>query len=162
MSQSRDYSGPTNPEDRAVQLKPFAILLALLPLLAAGAALGQSLRIPERGESGLDPAFARGLLAPDQDRYGYGQFHWRDSIGFSASQRMQWAYALGQRTSLGMSLASGRDFDSAAAGLESRQYGLFGRYWFGTDWSFSAEAVSREPGSVLRFQDFRIGVQRQF
>ena len=144
-----------------MQLRIIAMLLAVLPLLVAGAASGQSLRIPERGEPGLDPAFARGLLAPEQDRYGYGNFHWRDAIGFSVSQRMQWAYALGQRTSLGMSLASGRDFDSAA-GLESRQYGLFGRYWFSSDWSFSAEAVSREPGSVLRLQDFRIGVQRQF
>jgi hypothetical protein len=145
-----------------VQLKTLAILSAVLPLLAAGASSAQSLRIPDRGEPGLDPAFARGLLAPDQDRYGYGNFHWRDSIGFSVNQRMQWAYEFGQRTSLGMSVASGRDFDAAAYGLESRQYGLFGRYWFSTDWSLSAEAVSRESGTVLRLQDFRIGVQRQF
>jgi hypothetical protein len=145
-----------------VQLKTLVILSAALTLIAAGAASAQSLRIPERGEPGLDPAFARGLLSPEQDRYGYGNFHWRDSIGFSVNQRMQWAYELGQRTSLGMSVASGRDFDAAAYGIESRQYGLFGRYWFSTDWSLSAEAVSRETSTVLRLQDFRIGVQRQF
>lgn len=143
-------------------LKPIALLIALLPLLTAGPACGQSLRVPERAEPGLDPAFARGLLAPDQDRFGYGHFHWRDSTGFSPSQRVQWAYTVTQRTSLGMSLASGRDFDSAAAGLDSRQYGFFGRYWFSPDWSFSAETVSREPGTLFRLQDFRIGVQRQF
>ena len=144
-----------------MQLKTLAMLSAVLPLIAAGAVSAQSLRIPERGEPGLDAAFARGLLAPEQDRYGFN-FHWRDSIGFSVSQRMQWAYELGQRTSLGMSVASGRDFDATAYGLESRQYGLFGRYWFSTDWSLSAEAVSRETSTVLRLQDFRIGVQRQF
>jgi hypothetical protein len=117
-------------------------VLALLSALAAAPVHAQSLRVPERGEPGLDPSFARGLLAPEQ--------------------RMHWTYSLGQRTSLGMSVANGRDFDTSALGAESRQYGLFGRYWFSPDWSLSAEALAREPGSVLRPQDVRIGVQRRF
>ena len=126
-----------------MQPRAIFVVLALLSALAAVPAAGQSLRVPERGEPGLDPSFARGLLAPEQ--------------------RMHWSYAFGQRTSLGMSVANNPPYyDTSSYGAESRQYGLFGRYWFSPDWSLSAEALAREPGAVLRPQDVRIGVQRRF
>jgi len=44
-------------------------------LLAAVPAFGQSgLRLPERGEPGLDPSFARGWLAPEHDRFGFSAY----------------------------------------------------------------------------------------
>src|SRR5213082_4168298 len=87
-----------------------ARIAALAGLLAALPAAAQSgLRLPERGEPGLDPNCARGWLAPEYDRFGFAAYQWRDAYGFAPAPRMQWSYAFGERGSLSMSLASGRD-----------------------------------------------------
>ena len=126
-------------------------------LVAAAPAYGQSgLRLPERSEPGLDPAFARGWLAPEFDRFGFASYHWKDAVGFAPAQRMNWSYTFGGRTSLGLSL-SGREVD-----YDQRNLSVFGRYWFAPDWAVSAETLSREPTGLLRLQDFRVGVQRRF
>jgi hypothetical protein len=133
-------------------------LFLLTALALAATAHAQSgLRVPERGEPGLDPGFARGWLAPDFDRFGFANYHWKDAIGFAPSQRMNWSYSFSERGSLGLSLGSTRDFE-----YEQRQLSLFGRYWFAPDWSVSAEAMSRDAPGLLRLNDWRIGVQRRF
>jgi hypothetical protein len=127
--------------------------LVAIALVAAAPAYGQSgIRVPERSEPGLDPTFARGWLAPEFDRFGFASNHWRD--GFTPSQRMNWSYSFGERTSLGLSV---RDVD-----YDQRSVSVYGRYWFSPDWAVSAESLSREPTGLLRLQDFRIGVQRRF
>jgi hypothetical protein len=132
--------------------------MTLMVASAIPAALAQpGLRVPQRGEPGLDPAFARGWLAPDFDRFGFANYHWKDTIGFAPSQRMNWSYTFSDRSSLGLSMGSARDLD-----YDQRQLSLFGRYWFAPDWAVSAEALSREPTGLLRLNDFRIGVQRRF
>jgi hypothetical protein len=142
--------------------KRAAAALSVCMALGAGPALGQAgLRLPERAEPGLDPAFARGWLAPEYDRFGFAAYQWRDSTGFSnAAPRMSWAYSLGQRADISLSYSqfnSSRDFEY------DRQVSLFGRWWFSSDWAVSGEAVSRDqPGFLPRVQDFRIGVQRRF
>lgn len=132
-----------------------AWLVLCIALCAAQGALAQAgLRVPDRAEPGLDPSFARGWLAPDYDRFGFAYYTpWRDA-GLSPGSRMHWSYAFGQRGSFGMSLANGRDFE------QERQVSLFGRYWFSTDWAFSAEMSRDSTGA--RPQDFRFGVQRRF
>jgi hypothetical protein len=129
-------------------------LLAIALLTAASAYAQSGLRLPERSEPGLDPAFARGWLAPEFDRFGFASYHWRDRFGFAPSQRMNWSYSFGERTNLGLSV---RDFD-----YDQRSVSVYGRYWFSPDWAVSAESLSREPAGLLRLQDFRIGVQRRF
>jgi hypothetical protein len=125
-----------------------------LALAAALPALAQSgLRVPQRAEPGLDPAFARGWLAPDFDRFGFASS--QDAAGFLPSHRMNWSYTFGNRHSLGLSLGGVREYEY------ERQVSLYGRYWFAPEWALSAEAISRE-GSGLRQQDLRIGVQRSF
>jgi hypothetical protein len=129
--------------------RTLARVFVALALAAAVPAFGQSgLRVPDRGEPGLDPGFARGWLAPDFDRFGFA---------YSPSQRMNWSYTFGDRSSLGLSMAAAREFD-----YEQRQLSVFGRYWFAQDWAVSAETLSREPTGLLRLNDFRIGVQRRF
>ena len=97
------------------------------------------------------------------ERFGFSQYHWRDAIGFAPTRRMHWSYAVGQHGSLGMSVSSGRDFAAEPVfGTEARQYGLVGRYSLAPDWSLSAETVAREPGTMLRMNDLRIGLRRQF
>jgi hypothetical protein len=131
-------------------------LVLIAALAAALPALAQSgLRVPERLEPGLDPAFARGWLAPDFDRFGFASTQWKDAVGFVPSQRMNWSYTFGNRHSLGLSLGAVREYEY------ERQVSLYGRYWFAPEWAVSAEATSREA-SGLRTQDLRIGVQRSF
>jgi hypothetical protein len=138
--------------------RTYARLFVALALAAALPALAQSgLRLPDRSEPGLDPSLARGWLAPDFDRFGFATYHWKDAIGFAPGQRMNWSYSFGERSTLGLSMASARDFD-----YDQRQLSVFGRYWFAPDWAVSAESISREPSGLLRLQDFRIGVQRRF
>lgn len=145
-----------------------ALAPAILFCIAFGVALpapGQDgLRLPARGEPGLDPSFAAGWLSPGRDRGGFERYHWRDAIGFAPTQRMQWSYTFGQHSSLGMSVANGRDFDASPIfGAETRQYGLFGRYSLAPDWSLNAETtVSRDPINSLLRQEFRFGLRRQF
>jgi len=137
---------------------PRGSLLAVLAVLAAGLAHAQSgLKLPERGQLGIDPGMARGWLAPEYDRFGFAAYQWRD--GFAHSPRMSWSYALGERASFSMSLNNAiiRESD-----LEPRPLSLFGRYWFAPDWALSAESQSRDASGLLRLQDFRIGVQRRF
>jgi hypothetical protein len=136
------------------------VCFAGTPLLASGQ---DGLRVPARGEPGLDPSLAAGWLNPDQDRMG-SRYYWRDAAGFSAGQRMQWSYALGRNYSLGMSIVSGRDFDSAPIyGTETRQYSLFGGYSLAHDWSLVGEASSsRDPVNASNRQEFRFGLRRQF
>ena len=138
---------------KALQIMLLALATAALP------AWGQSLRLPQRAEPGLDPSFARGWLAPNYDRFGFANFQWKDAVGFAPSPRMNWSYVLGERTDLGMSYSSpNRDPGT----IDGRQYGLFGRYSLTQDWSLSAETLGRDPGTLFRLQDFRIGFQRQF
>ena len=139
-----------------------ALALAAGIAVAAPAALAEDgLKATYRGP-GIDPSFAPGWLNPERERLGFASFHWRDSIGFAPTARVQWAYPVGH-SSFGMSVASGKDFDSApVVGVDARQYGFFGRYSLAPDWSLSAETVSRDPGTLFRLQDLRIGVRRQF
>lgn len=148
---------PNNLAGPAVRL----LKLALLPLVLCAAlpALGQSgLRVPQRGEPGLDPALARGWQVPEVDRFGYALHPWRDTMGLAPRERMNWSYEFGSRGNLGMSFMNGmREFDP-----DNRQYSLFGRYSLTQDWALSAETLSRDPSGLFRLQDFRIGVQRRF
>jgi hypothetical protein len=143
-----------------MQSRTFPRLILISLLAAALPVFGQSgLRVPQRGEPGIDPGFARGWLAPDYDRFGFARQEWKHMVGFAPTQRMNWAYAFGDRASLGLSYSNARDLDSV---IDGRQFGVFGRYSFSSNWSLSAEALAREPGTVLRLNDFRIGVQRYF
>lgn len=138
--------------------RTFASICLALAVASAVPAFAQSgLRLPERGEPGLDPSFARGWLAPDFDRFGFAHYHWKDAIGFAPSQRMNWSYSFGERSSLGLSMGAARDFD-----YDQRQLSVFGRYWFAPDWAVSAESQSRDATGLLRLNDLRIGVQRRF
>lgn len=132
---------------------------SLCALIAASAAHAQSgLKLPERGEPGIDPTFARGWFAPEYDTFGFAAPHWRDAPSLAANaSRMRWAYAFGERASLGLSLSRERELD-----FEQRPLSLFGRYWFAQDWALSAESLSRDPLGLFRLQDFRVGVQRRF
>lgn len=145
-------------------MKARRFFITVLAAASAGTASAQSLRVPQRPEPGLDPSFARGWLAPTYDPYGFANFHWKDAIGFAPSSRLNWSYVLGERGSLGMSYSGGTyasgNYDPAA--LDGQRYGLSGRYALTPDWSVSAEALSRDPGGLLRPQDFRIGFQRRF
>ena len=137
-------------------------IVVLSALLSALPAFGQSgLRLPERAASGLDPSFARGWLAPEYDRFGFAGYQWREAYGFAPAPRMQWSYAFGERGSLSMSLAPGRDA-LRESDFEQRPLSIFGRYWFSPDWALSAESLSRDATGLFRLQDFRIGVQRRF
>lgn len=142
------------------------VAVSCLAVAASAPALGEDgLRLTSRtaAGAGIDPSFAPGWLNPERDRLGFSAYHWRDAVGFTPTSRMQLAYPLGGQTSLGMSVASGRDFDSAPVyGAETRQYGVFGRYSLAPDWSLSAETLSRDPNTLFRLQDFRIGLRRQF
>jgi hypothetical protein len=134
-------------------MKPRIVLL--LAMLFAGQAAAQSgLRLPHQGEPGLDPALARGWLAPDYDRFGFALHNWREAVGFGPGQRMRLSYSLGDRSSLGMGL--GNDFD------EQRQLSFSGRYSLTQDWALSAETLGRDATDLFRLQDIRIGVQRRF
>lgn len=133
------------------------ILCALTVLASTGAAAETGLRVPARDEPGLDPAFARGWLAPDYDRFGFASQPWRDAWSFAPARRMQWSYDLTRRASLSMSYLDRRESE-----LETRPLSLFGRYWLSSDWALSAESMSRDAGGLLRLHDVRIGVQRSF
>jgi hypothetical protein len=136
-----------------------ARLLVAAAIAFSASAHGQGLRLPERGgAAGLDPTFARGWLAPDFDRFGFATPHaaWKDAIGFAPSQRMNWSYAVGDRGTLSMSFGSSREPDL------DRPMSLYGRYWISPDWAVSAESLSRDAGGLIRFNDFRIGIQRRF
>jgi hypothetical protein len=134
-----------------------ALFAFCVAFAAASSAFAQSgLRLPERGEPGLDPSFARGWLAPDYDTFGFARYQWRDASGTAPAPRMNWSYTFGSRGSLGMGLVSGRDFLD-----QDRQVSLFGRYSLTSDWALSAEML-RDPAGGLRPQDLRIGVQRRF
>lgn len=131
--------------------------ILLVALLCATQALAQSgLRLPQHGEPGLDPAFARGWLAPDYDRFGFALNNWREAVGFAPGQRMHWSYTLSGGTSLGMSMGNGAAID------ENRQFSVYGSYTLTPDWALSAETLSRDAAGLFRLQDFRIGVQRRF
>jgi hypothetical protein len=133
--------------------------IALVTLfLVAGPALGQSgLRLPQQGEPGLDPTFARGWLAPDFDRYGFALNHWRETVGFAPGQRMNWSYTLSDRSMLGMWMG-----DKGYYLDDQRQMSLYGRYSLTPDWALSAETLSRDASGLFQLRDFRIGVQRRF
>jgi hypothetical protein len=134
-----------------------AVTSLLVLSLLSGQALAQSgLRLPQQGEPGLDPSFARGWLAPDYDRFGFALNNWREAVGFAPGQRMQWTYSLSDRYSLGLSMGNSSYLD------EQRQLSLYGSYYFSSDWALSAETLSRDAQGLFRLQDFRIGVQRRF
>jgi hypothetical protein len=134
-----------------------ATLLAACAVALALPAFGQAgIKLPERAEPGIDPSLARGWLAPNFDRFGFAHYQWRDALGFAPSPRVHWSYSFSDRGSLGMSVSNARDFEP------ERAMSLHGRYWLSPDWALQAESMSREPGSMFRLQDLRIGVHRRF
>jgi hypothetical protein len=139
-----------------VHLRVSALVFCLsLSIGASSAAIAQDgLRFPSRPGAGIDPTFAPGWLSP-QSSFADARF------GFAQTQRRLWSYSLSERSSLGLSYSGLRDLEPTAFPVE-RQYGLFGRYSLAPDWSLSAETLSREPGNLLRLQDLRIGIRRQF
>jgi hypothetical protein len=128
--------------------------LLVLFLFAGQAAAQSGLRLPQQGEPGLDPAHARGWLAPDYDSFGFALNNWREAVGFAPGQRTQLTYSLTERSSLGMGV--GNDWE------DQRQYSLHGRYSLTQDWALSAETLGRDASGLFRLQDIRIGVQRRF
>jgi hypothetical protein len=143
-----------------VLLRSFALTAALLASLPV---FGQSgLRPSEHSQPGLDPAFARAWLAPEYDRFGFAAYQWRDAYSLAGGPRMQWSYAFSARGLLSMSLAAAQRDAGRESELDPRPLSVFGRYWFSPDWAVSAESLSRDPGGLLRLQDFRIGLQRRF
>jgi hypothetical protein len=128
----------------------------LLCLLCASQASAQSgLRLPQQGEPGLDPTFARGWLAPDYDRFGFALNNWRETVGFAPGQRMQWSYTL-DRGTVAMGWSNSRELEA------ERQLSLYGRYSLTADWALSAETLGRDATGLFQLRDFRIGVQRRF
>ena len=128
----------------------------LLCLLCASQASAQSgLRLPQQGEPGLDPTFARGWLAPDYDRFGFALNNWRETVGFAPGQRMQWSYTL-DRGTVAMGWSSGRELEA------ERQLSLYGRYSLTPDGALSAETLGRDATGLFQLRDVRIGVQRRF
>jgi hypothetical protein len=128
----------------------------LLFFCASQASAQSGLRLPQHGEPGLDPTFARGWLAPDYDRFGFALNNWREAVGFAPGQRLHWSYMLSGGSSLGMSMGNSTYVE------ENRQLSLYGRYSLTADWALSAETLSRDASGLFRLQDFRIGVQRRF
>src|SRR5438445_7582071 len=98
----------TQVQKRTLALLSFALGVALSAAVPAYAQSG--LRVPQRGEPGLDPALARGGLAVDPDRVGFATYSWREAVGLAPSSRMQLSYAFGDRGSLGMSYIIGLVF----------------------------------------------------
>src|SRR5439155_1892374 len=84
-----------------VAVRRIVLLGTLLTALPAFAQSG--LRLPERGEPGLDPMFARSWLAPEYDRFGFAAYHWRP--------RSEWSYQATDRGNLGLSLSTRRYSD---------------------------------------------------
>jgi hypothetical protein len=132
------------------------VTLFLAFLFASQAVAQSGLRLPQQGEPGLDPTFARGWLAPDYDRFGFALHAWREAVGFGPGQRMNWSYNLSERSTLSMSMGNNHYLD------ENRQMSLYGRYSLNPDWALSAETLGRDATGLFRLQDFRIGVQRRF
>ena len=120
--------------------------IAAAVLFAASAANAQSgLRLPERGETGIDPTIARGWFAPEYDTFGFAAPHWRDAPSLAAgASRMRWSYAFGGRASMGLSMSR----EATTSELEQRPLSLFGSYHFAQDWALSAESLS-PASSVL-------------
>jgi hypothetical protein len=135
---------------RPVTVATFSLLAAL----TAGEVLAQAgLRVPDRTEPGLDPAFARGWLAPEYDRFGFAAYQWRDGLGYAPLPRATWAYSISPRA----------DFSLSYSNVDSGQVSVFGRWWFSSDWALSAETATRDqPGFLPKVQDFRFGLQRRF
>ena len=135
-------------------------VFCVVAALTASQVLAQAgLRVPERSEPGLDPAFARGWLAPEYDRFGFLAYQLRDPAAAAPGQRMSWAYSVSPRADFSLTYSNGgsRDFDY------DRQVSLYGRWWFSPEWALSAETAARDqPGFLPRIQDLRIGVQRRF
>src|SRR5207302_1685705 len=75
----------TQVQKRIPALLSFALCIALSAAVPAYAQSG--LRVPERGEPGLDPALARGGLAVDPDRVGFATYSWREAVGLAPSSR---------------------------------------------------------------------------
>ena len=133
-------------------MKPRTALLLRFSSRPGGCAVGPA--AAHQGEPGLDPAQARGWLAPDYDRFGFALNNWREAVGFAPGQRMQLTTrsAGAAASAWGM----GNDFD------EQRQLSFSGRYSLTQDWALSAETLGRDATDLFRLQDIRIGVQRRF
>src|SRR5262245_5411639 len=95
------------------------VLFGVLAGLAAAGAGAQSGLQASQG-TGLDPAFARGWLSPDFDRFGFVTHPWREGTGFAPAQRSHWTYSPSPRSSFGMSYANREFLDN-----EARQMSLY-------------------------------------
>jgi YaiO family outer membrane protein len=100
-------------------------------------------------------------------RLAYTFYSGRLEQGSSApSHRVQWSYFFGERSSLGVSAAAGREIESVGPGTlvstDVRNITAFARYWFHRDWAVSAEASSHRQGDLYRRNGLRLGLRYGF
>jgi YaiO family outer membrane protein len=86
--------------------------------------------------------------------------------GSAPSHRLQWSYFFGDQSSVGLSLARGREVENVGGGAlvtsDVRNVTLFGRWWFAPHWAISAEAETHEQGNLYRRHGLRIGLRHRF
>ncbi len=86
--------------------------------------------------------------------------------GSAPSHRLQWSLFFGERNSLGISLAAGREVEnvppSALVSTDVRNVTLYGRYWFRPDWALSGEASWHEQGDLYRRHGIRLALRHRF
>jgi len=86
--------------------------------------------------------------------------------GSAPSHRVQWSYYFADRSSAGISAASGREIESVGPGTlvstDVRNLTLFARYGFHRNWALSADASSHRQGDLYRRHGIRLGLRYGF
>nr|AQQ74534.1 hypothetical protein [uncultured bacterium] len=84
----------------------------------------------------------------------------------AGSHRLQLNYYYGDRSTVGVSYATGRELESAGTPVvliyDVTYYGLSGRHWLNDRWAMSYAVEVNEQGDSYRRMEFTLGVRRAF
>lgn len=140
----------------------------LLRQLAGGFGVSFGLRHGSYRNSGVD------LLQLGAERYwgefraAYTLYAGRPQGGPSAvAHRFGVNYYYGERSSVGLSLTSGREAENTGtpAGVVTtavRNLTIEGRHWLDPAWALGWSVLAHEQGSLYRREGFRIGLRHRF
>ncbi|MFN7087511.1 MAG: YaiO family outer membrane beta-barrel protein [Burkholderiales bacterium] len=85
----------------------------------------------------------------------------------ASSHRFQLSYHYGERSSIGLSYATGREVENigpprGVISSDVQNWTLSGRHWFAPNWALTYDLLTQEQGTLYRRQGLRLGIRHSF
>lgn len=149
-------------------LARYSVYGQLQKTLAGGWGLGVGLRHSEYDLVGTNVVSVLAERYWGNFRGAYTLYTGRpEGAGSASAHRLQLSYYYANRSSVGLSYATGREVEytgptRGVISTDVQNWTLNGQHWFAPAWALTYDVVQHEQGSLYRRQGLRLGIRHSF